>query len=58
LTNRPIIPSDVVRYTVVQNIPDSQKRQARHNIGAGTSNFSGDYYDLTNKPKIPNINET
>lgn len=27
--------------------------QARENIGAGTSNFSGNYNDLTNKPTIP-----
>lgn len=27
--------------------------QARENIGAGTSNFSGSYNDLTNKPTIP-----
>ena len=30
-----------------------QKTQARENIGAGTSNFSGSYTDLTNKPTIP-----
>lgn len=27
--------------------------QARANLGAGTSNFSGDYNDLRNKPDIP-----
>ena len=27
--------------------------QARANLGAGTSNFSGDYNDLINKPDIP-----
>lgn len=29
--------------------------QARANIGAGTSNFSGDYNDLKNKPTIPTV---
>ena len=36
-----------------QNLTDEEKLQARENIGAGTSNFSGDYEDLINKPYIP-----
>lgn len=41
-----------VLYTA-QELSDSQKEQARANIGAGTSDFSGDYADLQNKPNIP-----
>ena len=41
-----------VKYTE-QTLTDSQKQQARENIGAGTSSFSGSYNDLTNKPTIP-----
>ena len=29
--------------------------QARQNLGAGTSDFSGDYNDLQNKPMIPTV---
>lgn len=43
---------DAVTYTA-QTLTDEQKTQARANIGAGTSNFSGSYNDLTNKPNIP-----
>lgn len=43
---------DAVTYTV-QTLTNAQKAQARTNIGAGTSNFSGSYNDLTNKPNIP-----
>lgn len=39
-----------VKFTVSQNLTDAQKKQARTNIGAGTSSFSGSYNDLTNKP--------
>ena len=46
------IPTDYVKYTA-QTLTDAQKSQARSNIGAGTSNFSGNYNDLTNPPKIP-----
>lgn len=42
-------PENVVNYTP-QSLSDGQKAQARTNIGAGTSNFEGDYNDLTNKP--------
>lgn len=44
----------VVKYTA-QTLTDSQKAQARTNIGAGTSSFSGSYNDLTNKPAIPSV---
>ena len=43
---------DAVTYTA-QTLTEGQKTQARANIGAGTSNFSGSYNDLTNKPNIP-----
>ena len=39
--------------TTPQSLTDTQKQQARTNIGAGTSNFSGSYDDLSNKPTIP-----
>lgn len=39
--------------TTAQTLTDAQKQQARTNIGAGTSSFSGSYNDLTNKPTIP-----
>ena len=41
--------SEVVK-TTSQNLSVTQKQQARTNIGAGTSNFSGNYNDLANKP--------
>lgn len=47
LTNKPTIYNDVVRYNVGQNLTTAQKIQARANIGAGTSSFSGSYNDLT-----------
>ena len=37
-----------------QGLTDTEKSNARANIGAGTSNFSGNYNDLTNKPTITN----
>jgi len=44
--------SGYVRYdTNAQGLDNTQKSNARTNIGAGTSNFSGNYNDLTNKPK-------
>lgn len=39
--------------TITQTLTDAQKAQARTNIGAGTSSFSGAYDDLTGKPTIP-----
>lgn len=44
--------ANAVQY-VEQTLTDGQKTQARKNIGAGTSSFSGSYNDLTNKPTIP-----
>ena len=38
-----------------QTLTEEQKRQARENIGAGTSSFSGSYDDLTGKPVIPQV---
>lgn len=43
---------DAVTYTA-QTLTDEQKTQARANIGAGTSNFSGSFNDLTDQPNIP-----
>lgn len=43
---------DAVTYTA-QTLTEKQKTQARANIGAGTSNFSGLYNDLPDKPNIP-----
>lgn len=39
--------------TTAQTLTDEQKAQARTNIGAGTSSFSGSYNDLSDKPTIP-----
>ena len=39
-----------------QDLTDTEKSNARANIGAGTSSFSGSYTDLTNKPTIPTVN--
>ena len=39
--------------TTPQSLSDTQKQQARTNIGAGTSSFDGDYNSLSNKPTIP-----
>lgn len=33
-----------------QGLSDAEKANARNNIGAGTSSFSGNYNDLSNKP--------
>lgn len=46
------IETQAVKYAE-QSLTDEQKQQARENIGAGTSDFSGSYDDLTNKPTIP-----
>ena len=37
-----------------QGLTDAEKENARANIGAGTSSFSGSYNDLSNKPGIGN----
>lgn len=39
-----------------QGLTDAEKSNARANIGAGTSSFSGSYNDLSNKPTIPTVN--
>lgn len=43
-----------IKY-VAQTLTNVQKEQARTNIGAGTSNFSGSYNDLTGRPTIPDV---
>lgn len=45
-----VVLSDV-KYTA-QTLTEEQKTQARTNIGAGTSSFSGSYNDLTDKPVV------
>lgn len=47
-----IIVTNGVKYTT-QELTEEQKAQARTNIGAGTSNFDGNYNSLTNIPSIP-----
>lgn len=47
------IDMDFVKFTPNQGLNGTQKANARNNIGAGTSNFSGSYNDLSNKPQIP-----
>ena len=43
-----------VRYDIdTQGLNSTQQQNARTNIGAGTSSFSGNYNDLSNKPTIP-----
>ena len=42
--------NNAVSYAFSQKLTDEQKQLARTNIGAGTSSFSGNYNDLTNKP--------
>jgi hypothetical protein len=38
-----------------QGLSSTEQSNARANIGAGTSNFSGSYNDLSNKPTIPTV---
>lgn len=38
-----------------QGLTEAEKSNARANIGAGISSFSGSYNDLTNKPTIPTV---
>ena len=38
-----------------QGLSNTEKSNARANIGAGTSSFSGSYNDLSNKPTIPTV---
>ena len=42
--------SDIIRYTE-QGLTEEQQSQARENIGAGTSSFSGRYEDLIGRPE-------
>lgn len=42
-------PDYSVKY-VPQDLTEAQQAQARENIGAGTSDFSGSYNDLIDKP--------
>lgn len=42
----------LVDYGKAQTLTDEQKAQARSNIGAGESEFSGSYNDLTNTPDL------
>ena len=44
--------SDAVSYEP-QDLTEEQKAQGRQNLGAGTSDFSGSYNDLADKPEIP-----
>lgn len=37
--------------TTAQELSDAEKKQARENIGAGTSDFDGSYNSLTDKPE-------
>ena len=41
-----------VRFDAAQTLTGPQQTQARSNIGAGTSNFSGAYGDLSGKPTL------
>lgn len=45
------VTTNAVKYTA-QTLTNEQKTQARANIGAGTSDFSGSYNDLTDKPTV------
>lgn len=47
-------PVGAIKYTA-QTLTESEKAQARANIGAGANGFSGNYDDLINKPTIPSI---
>lgn len=46
---------DTVRYGE-QSLTDTQRSQARSNIGAGTSDFDGTWGSLSGKPTIPPVN--
>ena len=52
-TNLEIHLDSNVLTTEPQTFTLSEQEQVRQNIGAGTSDFSGDYNDLTNLPDIP-----
>lgn len=46
-----------VSYGFRQNLTKEEKGMARHNIGAGDNDFTGSYYDVTQKPHL-NTNNT
>lgn len=48
----PTVPTDVVKYSS-QSLADAQKAQARSNIGAGTSDFSGNPIVALATPATP-----
>lgn len=56
LAGKPTIYTSVVRYDAAQSLFDSEKKQARNNIGA--SDFSGSYSDLTDKPAVVKYDAT
>lgn len=41
-----------VSYGFQQNLTEDEKGMARHNIGAGDNEFTGSYYDVTQKPHL------
>ena len=41
-----------------QGLNSTEQANARANIGAGTSNFSGSYTDLSDKPTIPTLTDS
>ena len=41
-----------VSYGFEQNLTEDEKGMARHNIGAGDNDFTGSYYDVTQKPHL------
>lgn len=47
-----------ISYAVAQSLTEEQKAQARANIGAGSSAFSGSYPDLQQKPILNTSNTT
>lgn len=51
-TERTIKDPNAVRFDGAQSLTDAQKANARSNIGAGNSSFSGNYNDLSNKPTL------
>lgn len=55
-TDRNVKDARAVRTVANQGLTDTEKANARANIGAGTSSFSGNYNDLSNKPTIPTVN--
>ena len=57
-SNIEAIPNNYVSYSTAQNLTAEQQAQARANIGAGSSGFSGSYTDLTSKPILKTDNTT